>query len=114
MPYECRAEACPKNRTPESQTQLYCCVGGFVKRIRGPGRWMPPVEWAFTWIISLGPDDLKGHGFSRAVKVLPCMMALATEGLRFGDEMRVPSGAEAHLPTHTDGTAEAVPLQGLF
>jgi len=29
------------------------------------------------------------------------MMALATEGLRGWDEVRIPSGAEAQLLTHT-------------
>jgi len=41
-------------------------------------------------------------------------MALATEGLRCWNEVRVPSGAEAQLPTHRNGTAEAVPLQSFL
>jgi len=43
---------------------------------------------------------LKGHGFSRAVSRFT-MVASATEGPRCWDEVRVPSGAEAQLSTHT-------------
>ncbi len=41
------------------------------------------------------------------------MVALATEGLRCSGEMRGSSGAEARLSTPRNGTAEAVPLQGI-
>jgi|SRR5271157_466168 len=38
-------------------------------------------------------------------------VALATEGLRWSAEVRVPSGAEARLPRPRNGAAEAAPLQ---
>jgi len=47
-------------------------------------------SWAF--------HALKGHGFSRAVSSV-LLVALATEGLRCWDEVRVSSGAEAQLST---------------
>ena len=53
----------------------------------------------------------KGTAFSRGVIAAVINVALATEGLRCLDELRVPSAAEAQLSTHVTARLKRCPFK---
>jgi inner membrane protein len=70
-------------------------------------RWIQARRRRKSWP---GRQDLKGHGFSRAMERSNSTPALAAEGMQLGGEA-LPQGLKPRVPIPTDGTAEAVPFQ---